>query len=390
MTVINDIEIDDIHYIKNDIKEAIINNDPIDDKLHVIAVISNPCLFARRYILMKEFIRRIESEEPNVILYVVELAYGKQRFLITDKKNKRHLQIRCDVPLWHKENMVNLGIRKLLPTNWKAVAWIDADIEFENPTWAMDTLKILNGSKDIVQLFSHALDMNPIGEAMKIFTSWGHQYNKQLPYTKDSLNFWHPGYAWACTRKAYEKMGGLYDKGILGSSDNIMALSFIQKGVSVGLNKDNSDNYKKSVLDFERRVKHLRVGYIPGVIRHYYHGSKTNRQYGERWKILVKYQYSPDIHVTYDKQGILVPTDDCPLELLDEIYDYFQGRNEDDIYKDKNIKEILLKMNKYDEEEEEEEEEEDDPANMSQQVGKALANLLLFRGRSGSLKKLNF
>ena len=47
-------------------------------------------------------------------------------------------------------------------------------------------------------------------------------------------------------------------------------------------------------------------------------------------------------------------------------------------------------MNKYDEEEEEEEEEEDDPANMSQQVGKALANLLLFRGRSGSLKKLNF
>ena len=185
-------------------------------------------------------------------------------------------------------------------------------------------------------------------------------------------------------------MGGLYDKGILGSSDNIMALSFIQKGVSVGLNKDNSDNYKKSVLDFERRVKHLRVGYIPGVIRHYYHGSKTNRQYGERWKILVKYQYSPDIHVTYDKQGILVPTDDCPLELLDEIYDYFQGRNEDDIYKDKNIKEILLKMNKYDEEEEEEEEEEDDPANMSQQVGKALANLLLFRGRSGSLKKLNF
>ena len=189
MTVINDIEIDDIHYIKNDIKEAIINNDPIDDKLHVIAVISNPCLFARRYILMKEFIRRIESEEPNVILYVVELAYGKQRFLITDKKNKRHLQIRCDVPLWHKENMVNLGIRKLLPTNWKAVAWIDADIEFENPTWAMDTLKILNGSKDIVQLFSHALDMNPIGEAMKIFTSWGTNITNNFLILKILLTF---------------------------------------------------------------------------------------------------------------------------------------------------------------------------------------------------------
>ena len=82
MTVINDVEIDDIHYSKNEIKEAILNNDPVDTTLHVVAVVSNPYLFARRYILMKEFICRIEAEEPNVTLYVVELAYGNQRFLI--------------------------------------------------------------------------------------------------------------------------------------------------------------------------------------------------------------------------------------------------------------------------------------------------------------------
>ena len=390
MTVINDIEIDDIQYNKNDIKEAIINNDPIDDKLHVVAVISNPCLFARRYILMKEFIKRIETEEPNVILYIVELAYGNQRWLITDKKNKQHLQIRTDIPLWHKENMVNVGIRKLLPPDWKAVAWIDADIEFENPTWAMDTLRILNGSKDIVQLFSHAVDMSPTGEAMKIFTSWGYQYNKRHPYSQNTLNYWHPGYAWACTRKAYEKMGGLYDKGILGSSDNIIALSFIQKGVSAGLNKDNSRDYKMSVLEFERRVKYMRIGYIPGVIRHYYHGSKANRQYGERWKILVTYKYSPDIHVTYDRNGILIPTYDCPQGLLDDILKYFSERNEDDIYKDKNIQKILHKMNKCGEAKEEEDyddddDDDDDPSNISQQVGKALAKLLILRCNKGSL-----
>ena len=86
MTIINGIEIDNIKYNTNIIKESIINNEPIEEKLNVIVVISNPCLFAKRYILMKEFINRIEKEETNVKLYVVELAYGNQKFIITDNK----------------------------------------------------------------------------------------------------------------------------------------------------------------------------------------------------------------------------------------------------------------------------------------------------------------
>jgi hypothetical protein len=94
MTIINGIEIDHIEYKINEIKQAIENNDPIESKLHVIIVISNPCLFARRYILLKEFVQRMENEESNVLLYVVEMAYDKQRFLVSDAKNKRHLQLR--------------------------------------------------------------------------------------------------------------------------------------------------------------------------------------------------------------------------------------------------------------------------------------------------------
>jgi hypothetical protein len=385
MTVINNIEIDDIHYNKNEIKEAIINNDPIDDKLHVVIVVSNPCLFARRYILTREFIQRMEVEEPNVTLYVVELAYDKQRFIITDKKNKCHLQLRCKTPIWHKENMVNLGIRALLPSNWKAVAWVDADIEFENPTWALDTLKILNGSKDVVQLFSHCVDMGPSGDAMKLFTSWGYQYTKELQYSSNALNYWHPGYGWACTRKAYEKMGGLYDKGILGSGDNIMALSFLKKGVECALNKDNTQDYKDTVNKYQMRVKNIRFGYVPGVIRHYYHGSKANRKYGERWKILVNHGYCPSIHVKYDRNGLLVPTSECPPKMLEEIYSYFAERDEDNIYKDKDIQKMLQKIEKgkdeYDDNDDNDDEEEDDPTNTQQQVGKLLYNLIVSTSR---------
>jgi hypothetical protein len=331
MTIINNIEIDDIQYKRNTIKEAIQNNEPIEDKLHVIITISNPCLYARRYILIKEFIQRMELEETDVLVYVVELAYKKQRFIITNPNNKRHLQLRTDVPLWHKENMVNLGVRRLLPSDWKAMAWIDSDIEFDSPTWAKDTLKVLNGSRDIVQLFSHCIDMNEDGEAMNIFTSFGHQYTKGLPYSKQLVRFWHPGYAWACTRKAYERMGGLFECAILGSADNIMALSLINMGLK-SINENSTEDYKHAVLDFQERVKTLRLGYIPCVIRHYFHGSKKNRKYNDRWQILLQHEFSPYLHLTKSTDGIIIPTPDCPQEMLDKIMNYFSERNEDEFY----------------------------------------------------------
>lgn len=346
MTVINNIEIDDIQYKRNIIKEAILNNDPIEDKLHVVLTISNPCLYARRYILIKEMMNRLELEETDVIVYVVELAYKKQRFIITDSKNPRHLQIRTETPIWHKENMINLGIQKLLPKNWKAVAWIDSDLEFENPSWAKDTLKVLNGTKDIVQIFSHCVDMNKDEEAMSVFVSFGYQYVKGLPYRREIKNFWHPGYAWACTRKAYEKMGGLYEDSILGSADNVMALALIQQGLR-GINEKSTDDYKESVLNHQNRVKTLRLGYVPGVIRHYFHGSKVNRKYGDRWKILLNHNFSPREHLTHDENGILIPSPECPTEMLDEILNYFKERNEDSCYQKEKPNQIKLDKEEF-------------------------------------------
>jgi hypothetical protein len=331
MTIINNIEIDHIQYKRNVIKEAILNNDPIDDKLHVILVISNPCLYARRYILIKEFMQRMELEETDVIIYVVELAYKKQKFIITDAKNPRHLQLRTEVPIWHKENMINLGVQRLLPAKWKAMAWIDSDVEFDSPSWAMDTLKILNGTKDVVQLYNHCVDMDQNESAMNILTSFGSQYVREQPYSKRIMNFWHPGYAWACTRKAYEKMEGLLEIPILGSADNIMALCFIQCGLK-GINELSTEGYKTKVSEFQKRVKTLRLGYVPGVIRHYFHGSKKNRRYHDRWEILLKYDFCPIKHLTKDKHGILIPSKECPTEMLNEIMQYFAERNEDEFY----------------------------------------------------------
>ena len=331
MTVINGIEIDILNYDINYTKEAILNNDPIEDKLHVIAVLSNPAQFARRYILAKEFIHRME-EDPNVIVYVVELAYDKQQHYITDCKNKRHLQLRSNNILWHKENMINIGVKKLLPKGWKAFAWIDADVEFENPSWAKDTLKLLNGYKDIVQTFSHAIDMDTDESAMRIFSSFGFQYEKKQQYNKNAQNFWHPGYAWAMTRKAYERIGGLYEYAILGSGDNIMSLCLINNGLK-GVNDESTDEYKTTIEDFQTKMRTLRLGYTPGVIRHHYHGSKEKRRYNDRWKILTENYYNPLQHICCDKDGLLVPSNSCPQDILDRLKTYFYNRAEDEFNK---------------------------------------------------------
>ena len=73
MTIINGIEIDDINYKIDEIKLAILNNDPIEDKLNVIIVISNPCQYARRYILAREFVKRINENEMKQACEIVKL-----------------------------------------------------------------------------------------------------------------------------------------------------------------------------------------------------------------------------------------------------------------------------------------------------------------------------
>jgi len=327
MTVINGIEIDDIEYNINHTKDALLNNEPIDDVLHVVCVISNPAMFATRYILAKQFLHRLEFES-HIRVYVVELTYGSQSYYITDGNNPRHLQLRTEHALWHKENMVNIGVQTLLPADWKAMAWIDMDVEFENNTWALDTLKILNGYKDIVQLYSHCIDMDKDESAMNVFSSFSFQYDKKQKYCVNTRNFWHPGYAWAISRKAYDRIGGLYEYGILGSGDYIMALSVINNGLK-GITDLSSRDYKDTILEFQKKMRTLRLGYVPGVIRHFYHGKKSDRKYTERWRILSDHYYTPTKHITKDSAGLLVPSPECPREILVKIKEYFYKRKED-------------------------------------------------------------
>ena len=106
-------------------------------------------------------------------------------------------------------------------------------------------------------------------------------------------------------------------------------MSLINKCNSIN-NANYNKDYNNSMLDYQKIASKLRLGYTPGIIRHYYHGSKINRKYTERWKILMKYNFSPYIDITYDSSGIIIPTNSFSQEFKDEILNYFKERKEDE------------------------------------------------------------
>jgi len=308
------------------IQGVIENGLPIDDTLHVIMVVSNPCLYERRYELARRFIQHMTTQSW-VTLYVVELCYQGQSFQVIDSLNPRHLALYTDTiaPLWHKENMINIGVRRLLPPMWRAMAWIDADIHFCDSNWAMNTLKILNGTRDVVQIFQTCLDLGSGNQSIiNRFTSAGyiHDQNGLSP------SFGHPGFAWACNRLAFERMEGLFDKAILGSGDNIMLHCLLGKSEKC-IHPDYSPGYKQTIVDFQNKVQGLTFGYVPGTIKHSFHGDKKNRRYTDRWQILIRHHFCPFLHIEYDESsGIIQPTKKCPQKLLSEIMEYFWERKE--------------------------------------------------------------
>ena len=73
-------------------------------------------------------------ECSGIPLLLVEGAFGKRPFLLPESDQVLH--VRCPSILWQKERLLNVAIDHLPPSS-KKVAWLDADVFFENPEWAV-------------------------------------------------------------------------------------------------------------------------------------------------------------------------------------------------------------------------------------------------------------
>lgn len=290
-------------------------------QLYVVLPYFNFCGFKRRRQLFIEFVEQMKSVKN--IRVIVSAASPLPRLPVY-----KQLYFKPTNCIWIKENLVNLAVEKM-PKDWKYVAWIDADITFLNTNWVRDTMEALE-LWDIVQMFHTVVNLGPRGEAFKTDKGFAYMHRKSgTPYVKnDKYGFWHPGYAWACSRKAWDQMGGLLDWAILGSGDRHMAMAWIGRvrdSCPGNIHKD----YMAMLEEYQMLCKGLEISNIDGTILHHWHGSLANRRYRERWSILTNYEFTPVDDIVYDSQNMLRLTEPG-LRMSDELTGYFIGRMEDD------------------------------------------------------------
>jgi len=318
------------------------------NKLHVVTCISNPARYKSRYNLYREFEERVKKE-PDAIHWTVEVAFDDRPHEVTDASNPHHLQLRSKHELWHKENMLNLMVQRI-PDDGNPIAFVDADVNFQKPNWVKETLEALRHYQ-VVQMFSHSVDLtynhelvehedlnilNQKGIIYQMLSGKKIFYWKGGDYGRRSLEHGgHPGYAWAWRREALDVVGGLIDFSILGSADTQMACGLVDDILKV-VNDNFSENYRRQLAQWGERAKVLRgnVGYVPGLITHYWHGAKVQRGYNWRYKILVDSQFDPERDIRRDSKGLLQLVDDGSeraRKLRDDLRMYFRSRNEDKI-----------------------------------------------------------
>jgi len=313
---------------------AIVVPDATHPPLYVILPYFNYCNFKRRKDLFMEFVERY-GETPGLVLCIVEAALQGAEFQLPNpiKSGVMHFRVITQDPIWLKENLINIGVSKL-PVDWQMMAWIDADVQFLNNSWLSETKqKLTSCPNNVLQMFQSAANLGPTAETYKIDTSFayqhalGHQVNPRAKYTD-----WHPGFAWACSRHAYEAMGGLIDWAILGSGDRHMALAIIHSAAGSCPSQMNAD-YKARLVEFQERCKaaNLGLGYVTGTVMHFWHGRLADRKYRERWDILVSQEYCPTKDTCRSHRCGLIQLTDKGKRMTQVLQDYFQGRNEDNM-----------------------------------------------------------
>jgi hypothetical protein len=334
-----------------------------DQTLHVAVCYSNPFRWRTRRELANDCIRHLHHS-PNVKLHIGELAYGARPFEVTEPHSRHigdlppitNVQLRTNYELFHKENILNRVIQSF-PEGWRYGAYVDADFHLTRHDWALETIHQLQ-HYDFVQPFSSYTDLS--GETygtghlpLQNNSSFAFNYIQngyRLPEGFSNGGWKTPagadsyygavagprgvgatGGMWAFRRSAFDTVGGLLDKCILGHGDWFMTFGLVGEEAPDMHIDGYTEDYRSQIIAWQANAAKLKknIGYVDCHAIHYFHGSKIRRAYSSRDMILVKNQFSPTKDLRPDWQGIYQLTAEKP-GLRDDIRRYFLSRTEDD------------------------------------------------------------
>ncbi len=249
-------------------------------------------------------------EKQGIAFRGIELVFPGQKPELAEFKNVEIIS--GDAVMWQKERLLNILIKKY-SGSFSGIAWLDGDILFENPEWALETVEKLK-EYPVVQPFSMVYrmprgitDPSMSGETWNSFAS---VYREKPNYFLNG-NFdrhGHTGFAWAA-RSGLLSEFGLYDCNIAGSGDHIMSHVFAGDWESKCIERMMNGNkiHQRHLSDWAKKIyPSVRggIGSISGNIFHLWHGEMEDRKYVIRNHELAKLKFNPYEDIKISGSGL--------------------------------------------------------------------------------------
>lgn len=300
--------------------------------LTVVITYFNPCRYQTRRNNYDIFVASLRRSGISCI--TVECAFGEEPFELPETMGV--IQVRGDSIVWQKERLLNLAA-SWLPRNCRCVAWLDCDILFMNPNWAVETVKLLE-EYAVVQVFETCVRLvkgNHLINNPNRVPSFGAIVPKDRG-TLESGNFehhGHTGYGWAMRREIFDKIG-LYEHAVCGTADHFMAHAIYNDyGFCIRYAFRGDEHQIKHLKEWGERFYALakgRLAVVPGEILHLWHGDLVNRRYALRMHDITNLGYDPFRDIVVKPGAPLQWHSDMEKpELRQYFIKYFESRRED-------------------------------------------------------------
>ncbi|HXQ20877.1 MAG TPA: hypothetical protein VN812_04340 [Candidatus Acidoferrales bacterium] len=305
--------------------------EPADD-LWLVTAYFNPLGYhtrRRNYERFRDVIAR-----SGLQLLTIECAIGRGAFALPPSADV--LRVRARHLLWQKERLLNLAIAQL-PARCTKVAWLDCDVVFENPQWAVETSRALERHW-VVQPYTMAVrlpqDADRHRDAERVNRAFASIYPEAPQHLGEGDYDKHgdTGLAWAARREALARCQ-LYDACIVGGGDHVMAHAMCGDWVSPCIDRLLGAHSTRRE-HFVRWAKNVwtcvggNVGCVPGAALHLWHGERSNRRYRLRHGELKRFGFDPETDVRIGRTGCLEWASHKPA-LHRWVKEYFRSREED-------------------------------------------------------------
>jgi len=306
----------------------------------------NPAGYGNKIENLRRFADRARAQ--GIRLLVIELAFGDAEYEVPEDLVEMVLRLRTSSVLWQKERLINIAV-DALPSACDKVAWLDADILFENDEWVRETSRLLE-TYCVVQPFDTAcwLRKGELSAAPDDYQEAGNAEGQSLigmaysmtrvPDQRAALLDYyvhgHVGFAWAIRREILDRHG-LYDAQVLGNGDFVVA-----QAMYGGEDLWSGKNWQCHRLSDPMLAHMARWGrpfyqdvkgsvmYVPGRVLHLWHGNQSDRQYKGRLNILKETNFDPEKDLVQESNGCWTWATDRPA-LHEWASSYFHRRQEE-------------------------------------------------------------